>query len=124
MYHRFMRTLVLILMVALLPMRMWAAEGMSVRMAVDQAAAASGIAALESMPDDCPMMAKAKAGTGSDDGAPQSATHCVACHLCAASACLPPVDFEQGPAPTGSPAASLPAYASADLARDLRPPIS
>ena len=117
-----MRTLVLILMIALVPMRMWAVEGMAVRMAADQSASA-GISVMESMPDDCPMMAKAKAETGSDDGGPQAATHCVACHLCAASACLPAVAFEQGPAPTGPPAASLPAYASADLARDLRPPI-
>jgi cytochrome c553 len=119
-----MRTLVLLLMIALLPLRMLAAEGMAVRMAADQAASAAGISAMESMPDDCPMMVKAKAETGSDDGAPQGATHCVACHLCAASACLPAIAFEQGPAPTGPPAASVSAYASADLDRDLRPPIS
>lgn len=119
-----MRTLVLILMIALLPMRMWAAEGMAVRMAADQTASAAGVSAMESMPEDCPMMAKAKAEAGSEDGAPQAATHCMACHLCAASACLPEVAFEQGPAPTGPPVGSGLSYASADLARDLRPPIS
>ena len=119
-----MRTLVLMLMIALLPMRMWAAEGMAVRMAADQAASGSGILAMESMPEDCPMMAKAQAEKGSEDGAPQTASHCLACHLCAASACLPEVGLAQGPAPTGPPAVSQPAYASADLARDLRPPIS
>jgi mono/diheme cytochrome c family protein len=118
-----MRTLVLILMIALLPMRMWAAEGMAVRMAADQAASAAGVAATESMPEDCPMMAKAKAEAGSD-GAPEAVTHCMACHLCAASACLPEVAFEQGPAPTGPPVASGLFFASAELARDLRPPIS
>ena len=51
-----MRTLVLILMIALLPMRMWAAEGMAVRMAADQTASATGVSAMESMPEDCPMM--------------------------------------------------------------------
>lgn len=117
-----MRTLVLILMIALLPMRMWAAEGMAVRMAADRTASAAGVSATDSMPADCPMMAKAEAG--SEDGAPQAATHCVACHLCAASACLPEVAFEQGPAPRGPPVASGLSYASADLARDLRPPIS
>jgi hypothetical protein len=119
-----MRTLVLVLMIALLPMRMWAAEGMAVRMASDQAMAAAGVSAMEAMPEDCPMMAKAKADAGSQDEAPQAAGHCMACHLCAASACLPEVAFEQGPAPTGPPVASGLSHASADLARDLRPPIS
>jgi hypothetical protein len=119
-----MRTLVVILMIALLPMRMWAAEGMAVRMASGQAMAAVGISAMASMPADCPMMAQAKAKAGPEDGAPQAATHCMACHLCGASACLPGVAFEQGPAPTGPPAASGLSYVSADLARDLRPPIA
>ena len=119
-----MRTLVLILMIALLPMRMWAAEGMAVRMAQDEVAAAVGMAEMSSMPEDCPMMAMAKADPGSQDEAPQGAGHCMACHLCAASACLPEVAFEQGPAPAGPPFAFKPAYVSADLARDLRPPIS
>ena len=119
-----MRTLVLILMIALLPMRMWAAEGMAVRMASDKAMSATSVSAMESMPEDCPMMAKAKADAGSEDGAPQAAAHCMACHLCAASACLPEVAFEQGPAPTGPPVARGLSFASAELARDLRPPIS
>lgn len=118
-----MRTLVLILMIALLPMRMWAAEGMAVRMALDQAAVA-GISTMEPMSGDCPMMAKAKAEAGSEDGSAQPAGHCMACHLCAASAGLPEVAFEPGQAPSGSPVASRPAYASADLVQDLRPPIS
>lgn len=117
-----MRTLVLFLMIALLPMRMWAADGMAVRMAADQTVSTAGVSSMESMPDDCPLMAKAK--TGSEDGGPQAATHCMACHLCAASACLPEVAFEQGPAPTGPPVARGLSYVSADLARDLRPPIS
>jgi hypothetical protein len=103
-------------------MRMWAAEGMAVRMAADQTASAAGVSAMESMPEDCPMLSKAEAG--SEDGAPQAATHCMACHLCAASACLPDFALEQGPAPAGPPVASGLAYVSADLARDLRPPIS
>ncbi|MGV3573108.1 MAG: hypothetical protein ACO1PB_21140 [Ramlibacter sp.] len=119
-----MRTLVLVLVIALLPLRMWAAEGMAVRMAYDQAMAAAGVAAMEAMPEDCPMMAKAKAGSGSDDGSPQAASHCLACHLCAGSACLPEAAFGQGPAPTSPPVASALTYANAELARALRPPIS
>ena len=119
-----MRTLVLLLMVALLPLRMWAAEGMAVRMAQQQAVAAIGAAAMESMPDDCPMMAKAKAEKGSGDDAPQAASHCMACHLCAASACLPEFAFEQGPAPTGPPETAVTSFDDAELAPDLRPPIA
>lgn len=119
-----MRALVLILMIALLPMRMWAAEGMAVRMASDQAIAAAGVSARESMPQDCPMMAKAKDQSGSRDDAAHTASHCMACHLCAASACLPEVAVDQAPPPTGPPVASGLSYVNADLARDLRPPIS
>ena len=119
----FMRTLVLLLMVALLPLRMWAAEGMALRMAVADATVAS-MAANDSMPDDCPMMAKAKAEKGLGDDAPQAASHCMACHLCAASACLPEFAFEQGPAPTGPPESAVASFDDAELAPDLRPPIS
>jgi hypothetical protein len=111
-------------MVALLPLRMWAAEVMTVRMAQDQVAAAAGMAAMSSMPEDCPMTVKAQAGDPTQQEAPQSAPHCTACQLCAASACLAGFAREPGPAPAGPPLAGLPSYASADLARDLRPPIS
>lgn len=109
-------------MIALLPLRMWAAEGMAVRMAHGEIAAAAGASHMDSMPEDCPMAAKAKAG--SSEEAPQAAGHCVACHLCAASACLPQTALGQKPAPAGPPAFSSPRFASADAPRDLRPPIS
>jgi hypothetical protein len=114
-----MRTFVLFLMIALLPLRMWAAEDMGVRMAQEQTAAAA-MSAMESMPEDCPMMAKAH---GSQDETPSTA-HCMTCQLCASAACLPEVAFEQGPAPTRPPASGSSRYLSADLAPDLRPPIS
>lgn len=115
-----MRTLVLIVMVALLPLRMWAAEGMAVRMAHDEMVAAGG------MPEDCPMMAHQAASESSTPGEDSSAParHCVVCHLCAASTCFEPLAFEQGPAPAGPPQESIEHFESADLARDLRPPIS
>ena len=74
------------------------------------------------MAGDCPMLAKADAQP--DEADPQALGHCMACHLCAASACLPEVAFGQGPAPTGPPVARGLSFASAELARDLRPPIS
>ena len=118
-----MRTFVLILMIALLPLRMWAAEDMGVRMAQEQAAAAD-MQATDAMPQDCPMMAEAKAEHRSHDGSQPSAADCMSCHLCAAAACLPEVAFVQGPAPAGPPEARPSRYLSADLAPDLRPPIS
>lgn len=118
-----MRTLVLILMIALLPMRMWAAEGMAVRMAADQAGVATDVSAMESMPDDCPMLSQAKAGVVSEEDAPKAASPCMACHLCATCACLPEVAFRQDPAATGPPVPGHSAYTSADQLRDLRPPI-
>ena len=119
-----MRTLVLILMVALLPLRLWAAEGMSVRMAQEQVAAASDASQADRMPADCPMMAKAAADNGSGDEAPQVAGHCVACHLCAASACLPDVAFDHARALAAPPLWSATGYASAEPEQALRPPIS
>lgn len=119
-----MRTLVLLFMVALLPLRMWAAEGMAVRMAQQEVAAAAHTE-MSSMPEDCPMMAMAAVdhGSGHERDAPQSATHCVVCHLCAASACLPDVALGHGPKPAGPPEAGAIRYASAEVAPDLRPPI-
>jgi hypothetical protein len=120
-----MRTLVLILMIALLPMRMWAAEGMAVRMAQQQLAASdmSGLDSTEGMADDCPMMAKAKAERSSQDQ-DASTAHCMSCQLCAATACVPPIPFGQGPAPAGPHASRTDSYLSAYVALDPRPPNS
>ena len=119
-----MRTLVLVLMVALLPLRMWAAEGMAVRMAQQQIAAAAGSAHMASMPEDCPMAAQAMADGGLADEAPQAASHCAACYVCAAPACQPQHAPALGPPPAGPPAFGAARYASAEVAPDLRPPIS
>ena len=113
-----MRSLLLVVMIALLPLRMWAAEGMAVRMAHEQAAAFA-------MPADCPMTAQAMAAQGSSDESPATpVSHCMACHLCAASACLPELPQVQAPAPTGPPAAFPTRFCSTVLAPDLRPPIA
>lgn len=117
-----MRTFVLMLMIALLPLRMWAAEGMAVRM-VQQEVQASAMPAMDSMPEDCPMMAKAHADLGSQDKTSPTA-HCMACHLCAAFASLPVPAFAQGLAPSGPPESRASAYPSAIVAPGLRPPIS
>lgn len=63
-----MRIVVVVLMLALLPLRVWAAEGMAVRMAQEQL----GVSATASMPADCPMMAKAGALQEQQDDTPQA----------------------------------------------------
>jgi hypothetical protein len=118
-----MRTVVLILMIALLPLRMWAAEGMAIRMAHAQPPAA-GMSSMEPMPEDCPMVAESTAGHGSQDDQSSSTAHCLTCHLCAAAACLPEVALQQGPALAGPRDPRSNRYISADLSPDLRPPIS
>jgi hypothetical protein len=119
-----MRTLVLILMIALLPLRTWAAEGMTVRMAHEQVLAANG-AATEAMPEDCPMTAQAHADPAGDaDSDPTAGVHCASCHLCAAAAAAPEVARTAGPAPERAPGRTTSRYLSADPAPDLRPPIS
>lgn len=118
-----MRSFVLILMVALLPLRLWAAEGMSVRMAFDEAHAVIG-APVDSMPEDCPMKARPKAASDAGDDSAQSVSHCFACQLSAASAPVAVANLGRGPAPAGLPSWSATLYASADLPRALRPPIS
>ena len=118
-----MRTVVLILMIALLPLRMWAADGMAIRMAHQQAAAAE-LSAKEPMPEDCPMMAKAAVADPETPDGSSSTAHCTICHLCAAAASLPEMAFEPGPAPAGPPESRPSSYVSADLAPDLRPPIT
>ena len=119
-----MRTLVLVLMVALLPLRMWAAEGMAVRMAQQQVAAAEDSAHMASMPEDCPMAAQAKADAEQQGEAPQAAGHCAVCYFSAAAACQSQQALPQGPPPAGPPAFGSWRYASAEVPPDLRPPIS
>ena len=121
-----MRSFVLILMLALLPLRMWAADSMGIRMAQPPVA---GMAA-DAMPEDCPMMASAMhtapdgAGQGDHEGPPQSQhATCLACHLCAALAySFPHAVRHATPAAPGERAPQL--FASRDAPPELRPPIA
>jgi hypothetical protein len=115
------RSFILILMIALLPLRMWAAEGMSTQMA----AASSGMAAMSvtAMPADCPFMAAASQGDAS--GQPKDGTGtCAACQLCSAVAA--PADFESAPSPGPRILAPpvTPSYQSALPLLADKPPIS
>ena len=121
-----MRTIVLLLMIALLPLRLWAADGMAVRMAQAEVAAAGASSA--AMPEDCPMMVQGgQAGSAAmdhGDGGEAKPAHCVACYLCAAAASVPQARLDAGPAPVGPAVRGAAHFRSAEIAPDLRPPIS
>lgn len=118
-----MRNFVLILMIALVPMRLWAADGMAIRMAQGELAVAE-MSVTASMPEDCPMMADARHADDSQDSSTSSEARCLSCHLCAATACVADRAVEPGPAPTGPPSFDAGRYVSAALAPALKPPIS
>jgi hypothetical protein len=121
------RSLVLILMIVLLPIRVWAAEGMSIRMASHPAALSALITesmdAMVDMPEDCPMRASAQQDEPSDSQTPATAA-CMACQLCAAVTDQP--EFRAaGDAPPALLAWSMSSsFDSADPLRELKPPIS
>jgi len=116
------RTFILLVVIALLPVRMWAADGMAVRMAQEQAASAA-MSAAHDMPADCPMMAKA-AGETSSHHEPASASPCMSCFLCAAAAWLAAPLVPTGSLPSAPPGTTQVRFVSTDLAPDLRPPIA
>lgn len=83
-----MRHAILILMIALLPLRGWASESMVVSMAVQQLVAANGeITKKAEMPADCPFAnptaAKSQNGTSSEPVSPLC-KGCTTCQLCMA----------------------------------------
>jgi hypothetical protein len=109
-----MRFLLVILLIALLPLRSWASESMALHMAVADISAVQTSADVAQMPPDCPMLVspeKAKAG-------------CSSCHLCMA---LGVFEFTvAGSAPfTPQHLVSVNAYAfrSAALNQAIKPPI-
>ena len=124
-----MRTLVLLLMIALVPLRVWAADGMAVRMAQAGMAAPVDAADTRAAPEDC-HMAMAAVHAAHSEGASHApddntaAAQCMACHLCAACTVTAQARLGLGPAPAGPPEPFASHYQSADIARALRPPIS
>lgn len=121
-----MRTIVLILLVALLPLRMWASEGMAMRMAqAELASAAHGSMTAAAMPEDCPMMAKTASGSRpQDDSLPSDHASCLTCQLCAALAMDSTATTARHAVPMAPPDSVGKRFASADPLRELKPPIS
>jgi len=124
-----MRRFFLVLLMVLVPLRVWAAEGMTVRMASMQLGTAAMAAGepVKAMPLDCPMMVQS--GDRQDDpqqGESQSShVGCQSCQLCMALAApqilpLAAPDKVKSGLRIWHPSA----YTSADIARDVKPPIS
>ncbi len=126
-------------MLALLPLRMWAADGMAMRMAGAGLANASvsaqaghGMASMDmsSMPEDCPMMAgKGESKTHGhqppgDESGPSGHATCLTCQLCAALATTFEPSLARHAPPTAKPLAALDRFASAEPRRESKPPIS
>lgn len=120
-----MRHLILIFMIALLPLRGWAVESMSISMAVQQLSVAEQ--AVSVTPVDCPMLT-GTVQVDQDDSATAPLSPlckgCTTCQLCMALA--------SGQNTVGGQAVYLPAaapvsrsfkFASADSAPGLKPPI-
>lgn len=128
------RTFLLILLIAVLPLRGWTAERMADHMAANSGAA-SQHATTGAMPADCPMMLQmaVKAGamqdpaTDDDSAAPTTSSErtCQSCQLCMSLA-APETTAVQAASPAPQTLAVHSAYrfASADLPRSIKPPIS
>ena len=132
-----MRHFLVILMFALLPVRGWALDVMTVAMAVQQLNATKNIANyqaytgtsdnfdnqnMSNMPADCPMRLQA---TGADDSTHPSPFHaCTACQLCMAMATgqVNVTVQRQATSPT-QPERRAADFTSATLAPGFKPPI-
>jgi hypothetical protein len=132
-----MRHLLVILMFALLPVRGWATDVMSVAMAVQQLNATKNIANYSTntgtssqfhneiwseMPADCPMRLQAPDPSGS---VPTSLFHgCTACQLCMAMATgQVTVTVQRHAIPPTQPQRRTADFTSATLAPSFKPPI-
>ncbi len=112
----------ILVLIALLPLRAWSVERMAVHMAANEVAVAAGEPAA-AMPADCPMHI-----TAADDGQSseaQAERGCQSCQLCMSlSPAVVPVLKAPGLRPQATASLQAVPYASAELARLVKPPIS
>lgn len=121
-----MARLLLILLVMLIPLRGWSAERMAVQMTSSQVhvAAAGGPVSVAAMPADCPMLAQPAWDAEKSPAPSKSHAGCQTCQLCMSLA-------TQSFSPTSllayerhaPPVAASASFLSADLARQVKPPI-
>jgi hypothetical protein len=129
-----MRTLLLALMIALLPLRGWVGDVMAVELAQpSQGAPHHAMLAGASTMADCHedhaghaptvgLQAHAQPGDEHAAGACGSCTVCQICHSVALANVLPPLPA--GSLPMAAPRSSQPQYASAERVQGDKPPIS
>lgn len=121
-----MGRLLVILLIALLPLRGWSAERMATQMLLSQAAmqVAGEQIELAGMPADCPMLTQPGSGTDKSPAPAKSHVGCQTCQLCMALAALssplPPLLSYQRQL---HPAHAGDRFVSADLSRQVKPPI-
>lgn len=118
--------LLIILLVMLLPLRGWSAERMATQMLLSQAAVQVAGEPIEmaGMPADCPMLAQAAPETDKSPAPAKSHVGCQTCQLCMALAALSPappplLSYERQIRPVPAKAS----FISADLSRQVKPPI-
>ena len=112
-----MARLLLILLVMLIPLRGWSAERMATQMTSSQVS-------VTAMPADCPMLAQPASDAEKSPAPSKSHVGCQTCQLCmslAAQSFLPTnlLAYERHAPPLSASASFL----SADLARQVKPPI-
>jgi hypothetical protein len=127
-----MRRVVILLLIAMLPLRGWATEAMAVSMAVQQLVAIDGSdlarKTLASPSEDCPM----QTGTiALDDGKRGQKTispfckACTSCQLCMALTTGPSLGVKQPGLATFAPVAiDADGFTSAELTQGYKPPIA
>jgi hypothetical protein len=124
-YHWVVRKLLILFLIAVLPLCGWSAQRMATGMAISQFSTSQG-----GMPADCPMVAKVAAtsekstdhSTYGDSG---HRLNCQTCQLCMffAMPVTPTVPIV-APQPSTANTLLVDRFASADLARLAKPPIS
>ena len=121
-YHPTMRIWLLVILIALLPLRSWAGDAMAGQLLAQQLAAATQAEAAAPMAD-CPGHAAMDAAdAGTDAGA---SACCEQCQLCSSVSPRLAVGVALEPPLTHArPIAAQPRFASASSLRLLRPPIS
>ena len=120
-----MRRWLLVLLIALLPLRGWMGDAMAAQMAVQPHAAANQ--AVHAAPSDCAGHhdQSEAAAPSLPDESPQADANCAACQACSTMA----LAFSHAPVPepvfgAAPPAQPLVAFASAEPAPADKPPIS
>ena len=125
-YHWSMSRLVLILLIALLPLRSWSVDRMVVGMAFTESASHSmdTSASQESTPEDCPMMSGMHSERGASHGKGKTESRHQACQLCMSLFATQDSAINSPPLlPQPHVIPRVERFASAELLRFTKPPI-